>query len=104
MQAIRLIVAADEPALFFASVQDAESFIEAVDVEAGVYLVAFGPAGEPHTIRSEDGLVRISETGEAQQPNALKAVLLSYLKSVGEVPAAELDLSELLQLCRLSYR
>jgi hypothetical protein len=54
MTQVNLIVAADEPAIFFASVHDAERWMEPVDVEDGVYGAAFGPAGEPHVI-STDG-------------------------------------------------
>ncbi|CAH0354234.1 hypothetical protein SPH9361_02922 [Sphingobium sp. CECT 9361] len=35
MPQVKLIVAANEPAIFFASVQDAENWVEAVDVEDG---------------------------------------------------------------------
>lgn len=44
---IRLIVAADEPALFYTSVSQAEMDLEAIDVRAGVYPVGYGPNGEP---------------------------------------------------------
>ena len=42
-----LFVAADEPLLVFPSVSVAESHLEAIDVENGVYPAAFGPNGEP---------------------------------------------------------
>lgn len=40
---IELVVAADEPALFYSSVQQAEMDLEVVDVRNGVYPGAFGP-------------------------------------------------------------
>lgn len=42
-----LFVAADEPLLIYPSVAAAESHLEAVDVEDGVYPSAYGPNGEP---------------------------------------------------------
>lgn len=39
---VRLIVAADEPPLFFSSVDAAEQYLEAIDVEDGVYPAAYG--------------------------------------------------------------
>lgn len=104
MPEVKLIVAADEPAIFFASVEDAESWMEAVDVEDGVYSAAFGPSGEPHGITTDGTCVRIAETGESPQPEALKALLLRYFDAIGEKPSTDLDLPTLLKRCSPSYR
>jgi hypothetical protein len=40
-----LFVAADEPLLIFPSIIAAERWLEAIDVENGVYPAAFGPNG-----------------------------------------------------------
>jgi hypothetical protein len=94
---IRLIVAADEPALFFSSVEDAEGYLEAIDVENGVYTAAYGPGGEPYRISIEGDNVVISSTGGPPQPDKLKALLLLYLGDRGS-PTDELPL--LLERCQ----
>lgn len=104
MPQVKLIVAADEPAIFFASLQDAESWMEAMDVEDGVYSAAFGPNGEPYTVSTDGTRVNIEETGEAPQPEALKALLLKYFDALGEKPSADLELAALLERCSPSYR
>ena len=45
-----LFVAADEPLLVFPSVAAAERYLEAIDVENGVYPAAYGPNGELYRI------------------------------------------------------
>ena len=99
MPEVKLIVAADEPAIFFASVQDAESYMEATDVKDGVYSAAFGPSGEPYEISTDGTWVHIEETGESPQPEALKALLLRYLDAIGEMPSTDLELPALLERC-----
>jgi hypothetical protein len=99
MSQVKLIVAADEPALFFASVEDAQSYLEAIDVENGVYGPVFGPNGEPYSISTDGHDVIIRATGEAPQPEALKALLLKYLAARGETPARVSSLSDLLERC-----
>ena len=103
MPQVKLIVAADEPAIFFASVQDAESWMEAIDVEDGVYSAAFGPNGEPYAITTDGTWVHIEETGEAPQLEALKALLLRYFNAIGETPSTNLELPALLERCSPSY-
>ncbi len=96
---IALIVAADEPALFFASIRDAEQYLEPIDVQDGVYTAAYGPNGEPHRI-STDGLrVTITELDDRSQPDALKALLLRYLAAMGETANDTDGLVSLLAQC-----
>ena len=99
MARVKLIVAADEPAIFFASVQDAESWMEVIDVEDGVYSAAFGPNGEPYAIITDGTWVHLEGTGEAPQPEALKALLLKYFTAIGETPSTNLELPALLERC-----
>jgi hypothetical protein len=81
-----LFVAADEPLLIFPSVAAAESDLEAIDVEDGVYPAAYGPNGEPYRIRSEGNRVIIERTGEPNTPNELRALILRYLEALGRAP------------------
>lgn len=99
MPPINLIVAADEPAIFFASVKDAERWMEPIDVTGGVYSAAFGPAGEPHLISTDGTSVVILQTGDAPQPEALRAVLLRYLAATGETVSDDISLPALLDRC-----
>ncbi|MCC6982051.1 MAG: glycosyltransferase [Bauldia sp.] len=101
---VKLIVAADEPALFFASVQDAERDLEPIDVQDGVYGRAFGPNGEPYAISTDGTRVHIETTGAPPQPEALKALLLHYFDARGETPDPSLELPALLQRCSPSDR
>ena len=103
MNPINLIVAADEPAIFFASLEDAERWMEPIDVDNGVYSAAFGPSGEPHEISTKGTIVSIRQTGDAPQPEALKDVLLCCLAATGETVSDDLDLPALLDRCSLSY-
>src|SRR4051812_27052304 len=63
-----LFVAADEPLLVFPSVAAAERFLEATDVENGVYPAAYGPNGEPYRVASLGSRVIIERTGEPNRP------------------------------------
>jgi hypothetical protein len=81
---IEIIVAADEPALFFTSVRQAETYLEAIDVEDGVYSDAYGPAGEPYKLEAVSGRVRVTPLeGVEPQPDELRALLLRYLAANG---------------------
>lgn len=104
MAHVKLIVTADEPALLFASIQDAERKMEPIDVAEGLYSAAFGPKGEPYTIRTDGMRVYIEETGTAPQVEALKAVLLHYFNAIGETPNSDLDLAALLERCSPNCR
>jgi hypothetical protein len=97
---ICLIVAADEPALFYSSVDAAEQYLEAIDVEDGVYSAAYGPDGSLYQISvRNDRVVIRPDDSQAPQPEALKALLLSFLSAIG-APAEQNDsLSVLLDRC-----
>lgn len=79
-----LFVAADEPLLVFPSVSVAESHLETIDVENGVYPAAFGPNGEPYRVGIEGNRVVIELTGEPNRPDELRALLVRYLQAVGQ--------------------
>jgi len=57
---IELVVAADEPALFYSSVQQAEMDLEAVDVRDGVFPIAYGPDGQIFKLEAIGDRVRIT--------------------------------------------
>jgi hypothetical protein len=78
-----LFIAADEPLLVFPSATAAEQYLETIDVEDGVYSAAYGPRGEPYSIRTFDGRVVLEATGEPEKPDELRALLLRYLNSCG---------------------
>jgi hypothetical protein len=88
-----LIVAADEPALFYPSRQAAELDLEVIDVENGVYPAAYGPAGEPYRVSVSGKNVIIEPLGGPNKPDELKALLLQYYEAIGEPadPAEELS-------------
>ena len=92
-----LFVAADEPLLVFPSVRAAERFIEAVDVENGIYPAAYGPNGEPYRVGSARKRVIIEPTGEPNRPEDLRVLLLGYLQSRGQTSEEDAPTSELVQ-------
>ena len=59
--AIALIVAADEPALFFSSVNAAERYLEWIDVKDGVYSIAYDPDGSIYRLRHDGNRVIIEK-------------------------------------------
>lgn len=73
---VGLIVAADEPALYFSSIAAAEDYLEAIDVVGGVYGGAYGPGGEVYDIGVRNGRAVIRLNGEGSRPDALRALLL----------------------------
>lgn len=98
---IRLIVAADEPALFYTSVSQAEMDLEAIDVRAGVYPVGYGPNGQVFKLEAIGDRVRISQVeGLPPKTEDLRALLLHYLSLTGvhDVEEAE-PLGSLLARC-----
>lgn len=104
MTQVGLIVAADEPAIFFVSLEDAERWMEPIDVKDGVYSAAFGPAGEPYAISTDGKYVNIRRTGDAARPEALKELLLCYFGSIGEATSDNASLPALLARCSPSYK
>ena len=99
-RSVGLVVLADEPALFFSTVPVAEGYLEAVDVENGVYPRAYGPAGEIYTLRTEDDKVVIEpDRNNASQPKELEKLLRRILSDRGIHTPRESSLESLLQYC-----
>jgi hypothetical protein len=98
---INLIVAADEPALFFSLPEVAAKYLEAEDVRSGVYTEAYGPEGEPYDIMADqwDGVVIIRREGCAAQPDRLRQILETFLKACGLSFSTDMSLKDLLLLC-----
>lgn len=65
MVQVKLIVAADEPAIFFASVQDAESWMEPIGRRRWRLRRRLRAQRRAHTIRTDGTCVYIEETGDA---------------------------------------
>ncbi|GAA0202247.1 hypothetical protein QOZ96_001512 [Brevundimonas nasdae] len=98
---IELVVAADEPTLFYSSVQQAETHLEAIDVRNGVYPVAYGPAGQVFKLEAIGDRVRIAQVeGLSPKPDDLRALLLLYLSATGVYDVGEAEtLVSLLARC-----
>ncbi|KQM67494.1 hypothetical protein ASE75_00620 [Sphingomonas sp. Leaf17] len=90
-----LFVEADEPLLVFPSIEVAETYLEAVDIQDNVYPRAYGPAGEMYDIVARGDLVVIEPSAMSPRPNDLKRLLSSYLGSVGEPVSGDADLATL---------
>ena len=100
MSTIALIVEADEPALFFSSMSGAEGYLEAIDVSAGVYPVAYGPDGQVFQLEAIGDRVRINAVEGSKAPEDLRALLLRYLSAVRQHDVKSTDpLSGLLARC-----
>lgn len=96
---IRLIVAADEPALFFRSVSEAESYLEWIDVRDGIYTAAFGRAGEVYSVSEDGRFVRIEIADSAPRPGELRELLTRFLGGVGVRVEPDETLDQLLERC-----
>ncbi|PZO50955.1 MAG: hypothetical protein DCF16_12180 [Alphaproteobacteria bacterium] len=95
---IEIIVAADEPAVFFSSVRAAEMALEWIDVRDGVYTALYGRAGECYEI-GEDGRDVFIRPTSANDSDALLALLRAFLRAV-KVEFAEAEgLEALLSRC-----
>lgn len=90
-----LFIEADEPLLVFSSVEVAEQHLEPIDVRSGVYKRAFGPAGEPFSITTEDENVVIRAIDQPTDPAGLWELLRRSLQSVGEEVPPDADLPTL---------
>ncbi|KDP93609.1 hypothetical protein ER13_17750 [Brevundimonas sp. EAKA] len=100
MSTIALIVEADEPALFFSSVSGAEGYLEAIDVNDGVYPVAYGPDGQVFQLKAIGDHVQINPVGGSKAPDELRALLLRYLSAAKQRDVKSTDaLSGLLARC-----
>lgn len=97
---IALIIAADEPALFYGSIAAAERDLEAIDVQNGIYKAAYGPAGQRYKITVQrDRVVISADSGQPDSPADLRAVLLRFLQAIGKPASPYLRVSSLLRLC-----
>lgn len=93
---VGLIVEADEPALFFSSPEAAELYMEATDVENGVYKAAYDSEGNPYTISAVDELVVIRPAvGQPSEANNLRLLLLRFLSAVNVPVSPDENLSDL---------
>ena len=91
---IKLIVAADEPALFYSSVDAAATNLEWIDVENGVYPIAYDPDGNIYHLRTEGQRVVIErDTKSPPDPQGLNALLRKATKVISS------DNAFLLSLC-----
>jgi hypothetical protein len=90
-----VFVAADEPLLVFSTAGAAEGYLEAIDVESGVYPIGYGPRGEPYSITTDGNRVLVQRTGEPSDPDALKALLIRYLEAQRQRVSDTMPLSEL---------
>ena len=95
---IKLIVAADEPALFFSSIDAAAKHLEWIDVENGVYPVAYDPDGNVYRLRCEGQKVIVERDGDHCDPAALNALLRKFIAAV-YMPIESDDNAFLLSLC-----
>jgi hypothetical protein len=73
----------------------AEQYLEATDVENGVYSAAYGPNGEPYRIDSKDSCVIIEPTGEPNRPVELSLLLSRYLEASGRTPDTTATIDDL---------
>ena len=74
--AIKLIVAADEPALFFASIGAAEGYLEWIDVRDGIYPIAYDPDGNVYRLREDGRNVFVErDTAASLDPEGLNKLL-----------------------------
>jgi hypothetical protein len=95
---VRFIVEADVPALLFSSQERAERYLEAVDIDGGVYPAAFDADGRVYDIVPHDGhgcLVPRNRTDKGR----LRQVLARHLRTVGLQVSDEESLSDLLRKC-----
>lgn len=98
---IALIVKADEPALFYRSVKDAEIDLEPYDVEAGIYTAAFGPLGEVYSISINDNRVIINRVSGQFDVEALRQVITGFLSAIDGQDSnyGDKSLNDLLRYC-----
>lgn len=94
---IGLIVKADEPALFFSSIESAELYLEAIDVRDGVYPAAYGPGGEPYIVGVEGDRVVIEPLDGELRTGELRDLLKSFLAAIGA--SADGDLTDMIAAC-----
>lgn len=80
LRRIEFIVEADEPALFFRSKRDVETSLEAIDVEEGIYPVAFDRDGRVYDIVAIKSRVSlVPDSGGKRDVERLRLVLTRFL-------------------------
>jgi len=91
---IKLIVAADEPALFYSSIEAAQTNLEWIDVDDDVYPIAYDPDGNIYRLRTDGQRVVIErDTKSPPDPHGLNALLRKATKIISS------DNAFLLSLC-----
>jgi hypothetical protein len=96
---IRLIIEADEPALFYASLQDAQLDLEPIDVKAGVYKSVYGRDGQVYEINVKNNKVLFDFVSGKRDVDTLKKVIKTFLVSIdGHFEETE-SLASLLTRC-----
>lgn len=77
----------------------AAGYLEPVDVEDAVYGVAFDPTGRRYRIGVEAGKVVFSPDERPPDPEALKTLVIEFLRSIGTFTVVTDDLASLLKQC-----
>lgn len=100
-KAVGLVVAADEPALFFSSPATAEEYLEAVDVHAGTYPESYGPAGGPFEISVDpfNKVVIIKREDCPYRPERMREIVERFLRACGISYSEDMTNETLLKLC-----
>lgn len=102
---VQIIVEADEPALFFRSKAAAEAYLEAYDIDEGVYPVAFDRSGQVYTIevRGNSGLL-VPNAEQRHDTERLRSTIIKFLNAskVRFLPDDTLD--DLLAKCEQFLR
>jgi hypothetical protein len=97
---IQFIVEADEPALFFASRDAAETLLEAIDVEDGTYPIAFDRSGAIYDVVPRgNGAALIPRVGAKPDPERLRRTLQRFLSACGVPFSRHETLDDLLAKC-----
>jgi hypothetical protein len=97
---IQLIVEAVDGPAFFSSVEAAEIYLEAIDVDDGEYPRAWGPEGEPYRLTSvDDRVVILEDESRSKSPAELEQFVRRFLGAKADESD---DLRALLKKCEPS--
>jgi hypothetical protein len=97
---INFIVEADEPALFFESKAAAESSLESIDVEDGIYAMAFDRMGVIYDVTARGKQVLLLRRPDTPpDPERLKATLQRFLTATNNDLSHSETLAQLLAKC-----
>lgn len=101
---VALIIAADEPALLFSSVQRAEAYLEPIDVKNNVYTAAYGPEGQPFRIATDGWKVHIHRDDDApNQREELRVLLVRLLRGRGAEVGPTDTIEDMLARCEPDF-